>query len=43
MLGLEEKARAKLAAWRAAPRDPASEREGCDSIPQVVWASLHED
>ena len=43
MLGLEEEAQAELAAWRAAPRDPASEREGCDSMPQVVWASLHED
>lgn len=43
MLGLEEEAQAELAAWRAAPRDSASEREGCDSMPQVVWASLHED
>mgnify|MGYP000959393272 CR=1 FL=1 len=43
MLGLEEEAQAELAAWRAAPCDPASEREGCDSMPQVVWASLHED
>ena len=43
MLGLEEEAQAELAAWRAAPRDSASEREGCDSMPQVVWASLHGD
>ena len=43
MLGLEEEARAELAAWRAAPRDPASECEDCESMRQAVWASLHED
>ena len=43
MLGLEEEARAELAAWRAAPHDPASECEDCESMRQAVWASLHED
>ena len=43
MLGLEEEARAELAAWRAAPRDPVSECEDCESMRQAVWASLHED
>ncbi|MDO4242883.1 MAG: kinase [Actinomyces sp.] len=43
MLGLEEEAETELAAWRATPRDSASDCEGCDPMRQVTWATSHGD